>query len=101
MLVHAVANGALTVFSNVDERLSASGLVTLLVFIHVLVVVIMVLDRRYIKGLWLEFRSLWQQFVEKPQLGFRIRILLKHWSYRILLLVIVITALTLAAIPFL
>ena len=101
ILVHAVSNGCLTVFGHVMAGSSPPQFLPVMIVIHILVLIVLVRRRQYVKGLWLEFRSLWRQFVSRPEFGVRMRAVLKHWSYKIILLMIILTAAAIVAIPYL
>ncbi len=101
ILVHAVSNGCLTVFGRMMAGSSPSQFLAVMIVIHVLLLIVLVVQRRYVKGLWLEFRSLWRQFASRPQFGVRMRTVFKHWSYKIILLMMLLTAAAMVAIPYL
>lgn len=101
MLVHAVCNGFLTVAALLLAASSPYTLLLLLIVVHLLVLTVLVINRRHIKELWLEFRSLLKQFFARPQFGVRMRLLLKHWSYKVILLLIALTFAAMLVTPYL
>ncbi len=64
------------------------------------VAVLVFVFRRKFMWLWQEFRCLWQEFAEKPQLGLRFRELIKQWPWILLFIFIMINLVLIIVVPF-
>ncbi len=100
-VVHSVANAYLVFLDGVTHNLPEPEQNVLCALIGLVTLILVISRRQWFKNLWQDYRWLWRQFREPDQFRPRLKALLRHWSYIVIIMFILLTMVAVIAAPYL
>ena len=100
VLIHAAGNLLPQLVGKYHDLVKASWAEIICVGGRLAVVVVVFVFRHRLAWLWHEFRSLWQEFTEKPKSGARFSELIRQWPWVLLSVILGIQLIFMLLVPF-